>query len=233
MLNDYYKVDRLSASDIKLISESISHWLWYRKSGSTPEMEFGTAFHTAILEPKTFKKTYLVEDIDKRTKEGKERIKTLKDNSIKLLSKDNYELIEAISGNYFEHGWDFHNGIIEQPIYFDYLKTECKAKPDVLQDDLVVDFKTISDCSDSNIKYSINKYKYYIQAAFYRIATGKDNFLFIFCEKKPPFASRMVEISPALYMKGHEEIEKSISKYNKFKTTGEVGTAYSNYLMVD
>lgn len=234
-MDKYYEVDRISSSDIKQISESIPHWLWWKKyAKSSKEMELGTAFHSNILEYDLFQKTYVVDDFNKRTNEGKEQIETLKKEGKILLSTDDFFTLSEMRKSYEATNYKFHLGIIEEPIYFDYLDVECKSKPDVVKPNLslCIDFKTISDCSDSNIEYSIRKYKYYIQAEFYKIATGCKNFLFVFCEKKPPFGVRIIDLSNSYYEQARAEIDSALMKYKHFKETGEVELPYSSHLLV-
>lgn len=235
MQNSYHEIERISASDIKLIAESIPHWIAYRNIKPTAEMEFGTAFHTFVLEPENFNKTYIVDNFNKRTNEGKSKINEYKEAGKILITEEDYETLYKMKESYDKLGLDFHKGIIEEPIIFEYLGVECKAKPDVLQKNVlqpkIIDFKTTIDCSDSNIAYSIKKYKYYIQEAFYTLAAGVDNFYFVFCEKKPPFGVRVVNLQRSWRIAGLEEIEKAIDRYKMYKE-GYVEPPYEIFLTI-
>ncbi len=65
---EYHKRKEVGKSDLDRISKSMDHYFAPRKD-PTEKMEFGSAFHSMILEPKKFEKLYAKGPVeDKRSK---------------------------------------------------------------------------------------------------------------------------------------------------------------------
>ena len=54
---EYHKRKEVGKSDLDRINKSMDHYFAPRKD-PTEKMEFGSAFHSMILEPKKFEKLY-------------------------------------------------------------------------------------------------------------------------------------------------------------------------------
>lgn len=184
---DYFDYPAVNHSKIKDID--ISERYYYLKY-ITKEIEeedkeayiFGGLVHCILLEEDEVENRYLfVGDIDKRTKEYKELVKS---NLNKIIIKDKdyilaKKMVDAIKNNaYYNKLMKYKEHIItELPIFWfdDETGLQLKAKPDfmiapipdhpVLSNGLIVDLKTISDIS--KFQSSIVKYKYYSQASWY------------------------------------------------------------------
>lgn len=157
---------------------------------SKPSWEFGTAFHTLILEPHLFEQNYFImpEKVLKRDNEElfnvhKEAEKEAEKTTKQVLSRSDYlklqdmrnalqnderasELIrEAIyESSYF---WkDAHSGLM------------VKSRPDILHPNIYIDLKTIDDASPQNYQREMAKYGYHTQAAIVkdgvRILEGRE-----------------------------------------------------------
>src|SRR5574343_232467 len=137
----YYENPRLSNSDLSLMKKSINHYL-NKKQESTPAMEFGSAFHSLILEPTKFFNEYTVCDLDKRTKEYKEFFKL--HEGYKILSKSDWDLLqemESVCNTELLNFQDIHE--IEKEYYFTFWGFEFKSKLDYINHDkkYIVDLK--------------------------------------------------------------------------------------------
>lgn len=204
---DYPAINHSKLKDID-ISERYYYLKHVIKEIEEEDIEayiFGGLVHCILLEESEVENRYLfVGNIDKRTKEYKELVKS---NSDKIIIKDKdytlaKKMVDAIKNNaYYNKLMKYkEHVIVELPILWVDDKTglELKAKPDfmiapienhpVLNNGLIVDLKTTIDIS----KYRswIVKYKYYSQASWYCDAykqhfntTEKPHYLNLFIEK--------------------------------------------------
>jgi hypothetical protein len=62
----------------------------------TPAMQFGTALHTAVLEPHLFRDQYAVFDGDRRTKEGKATYEALLSSGKQIIKADDRDAIRTM-----------------------------------------------------------------------------------------------------------------------------------------
>lgn len=178
----------------------------------TPDMEFGTAFHVALLEPSRFVQDYasLPETMpDRRTKEGKAQwlVESLKHGSRRLLEFDDFRKIQSMVESVKAHPglqalMEDMNKLIEPTVIWEDGDTglKCRARPDVYCPafEACLDFKTTADASKP--EYAVFRWGYHYQAAFYArglAICGKPcaNFAFVFVEKQPPYLVRAVELS--------------------------------------
>ena len=171
---EYRKIPKINASLIKEGSKSVWHaWMalnFERKE--TESMKLGTAIHCAVLEPSEFNKRYAImsDDIDKRTKEGKETFKKFEEeNKGKIiLKKDDGYLINKIISNIDSNELlrsIINNGQKEYTIE----KKNVKARFDVYDEKngIICDVKTSDNLDIKSFKYDIIKYGYDIQLYHY------------------------------------------------------------------
>lgn len=81
----------------------------------------------------------------------------------------------------------------------------CKMKADFISDEgILLDFKSTKDCQD--FKNSLHQYNYDMQAVHYSLGYQKiakpKAFLFVACEKKPPFFMRGVRLDQIYVSRG-------------------------------
>ena len=207
MNNTEYHADTsaISASGLKLFMRSPAHYYAAYldpnriERSPTPAMRIGTATHCAILEPERFSAEYIAlpEDLDRRTKEGKQAYSELIATGAELLTSDDMAMVmnmacafrdNTISRSLFDrpHG-------VEQSIYATVNGVSCKCRPDFITNDyrLVMDVKTAKDASPEGFGRSAWSLGYHLQAAFYRrvisAATGTTpDFIFGCVESERP-----------------------------------------------
>jgi hypothetical protein len=78
---DYLKIDKISSTQLKAASKGVydAYMCLNFPFEPTDAMEFGTAVHTALLEPQLFHKKYkTVPSIDKRKAEYKDALNAVK-----------------------------------------------------------------------------------------------------------------------------------------------------------
>lgn len=169
------------------------------RSEPTPAMKFGTAVHTAILEPTVFNQSYVLFTGDRRTKAGKEEYERLTLGGANIINLAEYDAISAMQMAVRNHPVArelLHDGKAEQSVFWTDPDTglECKCRTDYWRDDIVVDLKTTEDASPEGFARSIATYRYHVQAAHYSAGTQAERFLFVVVEKKPPYAVAVYEL---------------------------------------
>lgn len=197
------------------------------KKETTPAMHFGSAFHTLILEPHRFDEEYaikppkvLLKDVGRETYDAfKKRGEELENSKKIILSDDDFLLLSnmrlkfesneqamelvreaRIENSFF---WqDEHSGML------------LKARPDILQENIIIDLKTTSDASPRAFQNEMVKYGYHIQFAMIRdaveILEGRriDNFINIVIETKYPF-------NMAIYIVDETAVDEGRRKYKE------------------
>lgn len=245
MTNDeYHASPAVSRSGIMEFKKSPYHYFKAYlsedkvKKEQTPAMIFGSAFHTYMLEPNKFDNEYCVEpervllkDVGREKYEDYKKLIELieKQNKIVITQKDK-ELILSMEKSVLEHPEASNlitGGMNEASIFWtdEHTGIECKSKPDIWFDDIVVDLKTISSADPHTFQRSIVDGGYHIQAAMIRNGikanTGKDvkNFAYIVCEKSFPYAVAVYVLDEFALDKGHCEYKDMLLQLKNCKQT--------------
>lgn len=167
----------------------------------TPAMEFGTDFHTLILEPDNFPQKY-------------------QNLSTKKLKND-YEVLHNMMWSLHNHSraWDLiENNQYEQSYFWRDAHTGimCKARPDILSDNYVIDLKTIANASPLSFQRAMADGGYHIQAAMIRdairIIKGRDikSFINICVEKTYPYQIGIYFIEDEALEIGRQEYKQAL-----------------------
>lgn len=203
----YHSARGVSKSDLsEILDWTPAHWKAKKEAphDETDAMKFGTALHTAILEPDRFTTDYeIAPDVDKRTTAGKIAWREAESRGKILLKADQVTAIKAMRENamalnavqvllssgeaevsMFAHLSDFH------PL-------RGKARPDWLcrEQSSILDLKTTQDARPNHFNRSVYEYHYEMQVAYYshiyNLLTGDRlrAFVFVAIEKTPPYAA--------------------------------------------
>jgi len=236
---EYHALKRLSSSGIKKLLVSAqdfwkSSWLNPDKDDTSSDaMNVGTAYHTRILDgKKAFDKAYAVKpECDRRTKEGKAVYAEFKEaypdaQEIDAKLKSYIEAAAHRIESRAEFSRYFTDGNAEVSILWDDPETNVpmKARLDYMQDSAIIDLKTFSNSTSSDLTRIITghiaRYKYYVQAAVYREAarqaTGKNmDMFFVFQQSGPINNTIPVHFGSDLLLaqKGEDEMRLGISKF--------------------
>lgn len=231
----YHDSDGISASGIKLLldaPEKFHHsYICRKKQNKSPAMVLGNALHAYILEPEKFINSYYIYDnIDKRTKAGKEKYKEAEmsaEGKI-LLSQDDFSKI-------FEMSYSARNiikssiksrGNIETSIAFKYDNVLLRSRPDYFDDDQIIDIKTTRDASPDSFSRSVFSYGYHIQAAIAIMAINKtlgmsyNKVKLIAIESTEPFVTRVYRLNQDSIAQGWAECVKAINIYKNSLMSG-------------
>lgn len=177
------------------------------KQEDSPAMSFGRAFHCYVLDGvDAYVEQYAVADnVDTRTKAGKEWWKTFKENNPdkEIISLDDHEKIVKMRQSIEDHplAWMLiKQGISEQTIIWQDEDTGllCKCRPDRIPDGnkgVVLDLKTTRSADEYNFRRDVVNLGYAREAGFYlegfaKITGAKFQdliFTFIAVEKDEPY----------------------------------------------
>lgn len=220
---DYHAHKAVSKSLLDKLAKSPLHAKAYLDGIAeppTPAMQFGTALHTAVLEPDRFASEYATWEGDRRTKDGKAAYEKLLASGKSIISVADYDVITAMLSSILQHpiaGNLLKGGVVENSIFWTHPRTglECKARPDywIQDNDLIVDLKTTEDASPAGFARSIAAYRYHVQAAHYLDGAHAARFLFIAIEKKAPYAVGVYELDAEALTLGQAMRERDIEQY--------------------
>lgn len=254
---EYSAMNGIRRSDLWTINRSPLHFKYRieHPQEQTPAMRFGSAYHKFILENESFfNEYYVIPDVDKRTKAGREAIREAEDaNPGKT----------GITAEEFEQIQEMRNMLILDPITRPYLeaiekgeaRTEvafcwidkqtgemCKCKADMILDEgtnpTIVDFKTCSSCEDGAFQRDLKKYGYLFQAGFYCegidfCTLEKHAFTFIGQEKTPPYAPRIFYLEEPEIEVGKQQFHKLLMKYHECRMHDTWDGYEEEYLYVE
>ena len=234
MSNDeYHEQEALNKSGLVQLSKSPAHFYeWYHAPNEEPTnaMAFGTAIHTAILEPDKFDKSIIIAPkVDKRTKKGKAEWTTFekKAKGKIILTQDEANAIEGMRKSVFNNitAYDYLlEGIPEQSVFFNdpLHKCFCKVRPDFYSNlKEVVDIKSCLDAGYDAFSRAIANYKYHWQAWFYLNGLTEvkgvehKKFIFIAVEKDPPYGVAVYEATKDMLKTAKRQIAPLLDVYAK------------------
>lgn len=226
---DYHGGEGVSKSGLDLIARSPAHYRARYIDGAdttpTPAMLFGTAFHTAILEPGRFAEEYLAAPkCNRGTKAwmafeaknpGKTIIKPGEFDSIR-------RMVESVQSHPVARG-ALLAGKPEQSVFWEDPDTGslCRCRPDFWRDDgAIIDVKTAADGGPEEFMRSASTYRYHVQAAFYLdgcLATGNSSgeFFLVVVEKEAPFNVSFFLASNEMVAAGRDAYRENLDTYDK------------------
>lgn len=201
---------------------------------STPQMEFGTAFHKYALEGfDAFSAEYAIrpEGMDGRTREGKawaaehagkptvtaEEMATIRAMTHAFIYKPKTTALLADSRR-------------EVTLIREENGVWLKSRPDAMNDKLrvAVNLKTCEDASEDAVRKSIESYggSYYVSAALcvdmLKALTGEDwQYVFVFVEKSAPYESRRVVLKPTVLEWGRMRYRRALATFAECVRSGK------------
>lgn len=216
---DYHASEHIGASTAKLALDSLQLFDDYRNglvpNASSRALNFGTAFHAAILEPHLYANLISAGPINDKTgkpygRDSKVFSEWEASNPGKLVL-DGAELdtittmIARMPGEVrgvFAHR---QSAKTEVSVYRDIDGLPVKCRTDHLDEPVITDLKTIDDID--GIAWAFKSYKYWFSQEWYKrvllAETGvRHRFQFVFAEKKPPYRWRIVQTNDEVCEEG-------------------------------
>lgn len=243
MINkDYHANEAISKSDIDMLYSDSAYMEWKKSSPkieeSTKECNFGSAFHSYVLENEVFEEHFIVlPKIDRRTKKGKSDYEKFIGNSSGkiVITQEEFDLIYKMGSSLNLHPtfasiMELASDIENSYFYYDKKNNiYLKCRPDIIYNNngktVLVDLKTISSLSD--IYKNIHTYNYFVQASYYMTVYSKVmkelydespklDFMFVFIsktQKSGRYPVSFVKLSNDYISAGNDFIKVAIKNY--------------------
>ena len=221
----------LGSTDLKNILKTPAHFLAARENQETTRAkDMGRAIHSYMLERDTFFSFYAVEPeglVHKGKNPWKKEWEQFKaDNADKIIvDRDTWDAIKGIQRS-IRADRDARK-IFEtcRPEVSIIGENGTKARADLMSDDLIVDLKSCEDASDEGFIWSIQKFQYYLQSSAYvDVAEESDGrrreFLWIACEKLPPYGLQIVRATEEMQELGKMEYLAALEIHRRCSETG-------------
>lgn len=228
-----------------ILTKSLKHYKYGLENPEpvTAAMEFGSAYHSLILEPVAFYESYFFLDPSKKPNPNKDyrdgENKKWKDAKVSensgrtLLTTEIWEQLHDMAKalqTYEGFAFILRDGIAEESFFGEFDGMPVRVRPDYLTQFGIVDLKTTTDASPEGFGKIIANSKYHVQAALYSdvIAafTGEVlPFFFLAQEKTAPFVAQMYLVPEWLIEQGRYEYREALHSLRIARET-DVWTAY-------
>ena len=232
----YDGIQALNQSGAKELLKSPAHYQAYlnRTQEDSKALRVGTAVHKLALEGlDAYNATHAIApEVDKRTKEGKAAWADFvtANEGKSILTAEEGALVDAVANS--AAACMKANGIVlskTEVMFTAFIgDTLCKCAIDGISDDgFIYDLKTCEDASPHGFLQAVRKYKYALQAYFYRHAVESAykcrvlGFRFIAVEKEPPYAHAVYELGPELMTQAAFDFEKALTLYKECTASGQ------------
>jgi len=238
----YHSGPGLSSSDLKELLKTPAHYQASKDPSNRKEtdaMDFGTAFHTAILEPHLFASTVALEppEITAMGSKAKNPCKAHWDqfkaaNAGKsIFNADDSKRLSGMIASVKRHklamsivshskkeltAYALHHGVLQ------------KARADMIipQRSVIADLKTTVDASPAGFAKAVTKYGYHISAAYYlqtfTLALGHEikDFLWIAVENTAPYGVAIYAASAEQLAIGKGRAAMAVDAYKQCIASG-------------
>ena len=234
----YHRYPAVAASDLHLVNRSPLHYAHAQEHPEppTPQMRFGTAVHTAVLEPDAWPDRYVVGDFaSTRSKayaewaaevEGANKEPILREDQDRVFAIADALMAHPLASTYlFEVDGPTEASVLwERDVFVNHhvgsVDVRCKCRPDKLPIgfDAVVDLKTSYNASPTSWPHDVIRYRYHVGAAWYlagmrAVGTAVDTYLFIVVESRAPFAIGCYTLPDELVEHAEMLIEVNLHRY--------------------
>lgn len=202
----------------------------------TPDMAFGRAFHTFVLEPHLFEQQYAItpEGMDRRTKQGKLDYEDFLSKSIgkASLSPDQMVDLKNMRQSVMNHAQASQlilGGLIEHSIFWEdpHSGVKCKTRPDIWHENMTADLKTCSSADERAFVSSVASYGYHWQSAMNRegiINTGGQDIrthTFICVEKEWPHLVAVYILDENALDSAHKMFKNTLLEFKECQARNE------------
>lgn len=234
----YHASPAISKSGLwEIYSKTPAHYRFAEREASTA-FDFGTACHSAILEPETFEARTIRGPLDRRGGKWVDAQAEAHNTGKLLLTASDYDDVLEVRDVIHADAWlnqiitggkpvveasaFWHQPVGDELIY-------CRARPDLIRTDLglMLDLKTTADASARGFAKSVADYGYHAQEAHYTrgwMAAGGCEItgtVFLAVEKKKPFAYQLFELQPSAVAEGMAIIDRSLETYARCQRVSE------------
>lgn len=237
---EYHGGPGISKSGLWTLHNKTPFHFKYAAKKKTAAMEFGSAAHTAVLEPNLYETKFYRGPVDRRGNKWKAGLEIATATGRECLTEDDYDtalrLRDVLQRNEIVRTLTKGTPAVEQSAYWIDKKTGelCKVRPDIYSHDcnIMGDLKSTTDASAKAFKKRVREQGYYVQEALYRAgwqhAGGGtvDGFVFITVEKEAPHASAVYELPARALRMGQQVARHALDRYHACRVS-DVWPSYS------
>jgi hypothetical protein len=231
---EYAAIDAINWSTLRHIRRSPAHMLeeQVHPSAPTAELDFGNAFHCAVLEPERFVKEYAPapDGVGRRSKDDKTKwaeVEKLNPRAT-ILKAGDWNTVTAMRDAVFAHptASSFLKGPGKNEVVVVWKDPEfgclCKSRIDALREwqgwTFLVDLKSCQNAAEFAFGQDAAKYRYHEQAGFYLRGTKaldarERRFVFIAVEKERPFGVCCYEMEMESDAATEHNVRRALAKY--------------------
>lgn len=233
LTNDEYQASAgASKSKLWKLYKTTPFHARFSDDAETEAQKFGTASHTAVLEPNNFEPTYVRGPADRRGNKWTAACEIAQAAGKICLTEDDYDdalrLRDVLHRDADIRKLTAGAPAIEQSAYWiDPATGELmRCRPDIFNHDIKVmaDLKSTTSAAAWDFSKKCEEFGYMTQEAIYTegwTAAGGgpvDAFLFIAVERKAPHAYKLYELSPAAVLEGHAVYRQALESYHACMT---------------
>lgn len=220
----------VSASGLKRLLLSPLHLQRYllRQHESTPQLDFGTAAHCALLEPERFAREYLtlpVQKVDLFHEADLALIAEERREPVHFITEAQMAAIEGIRAEVEklpEVVRMLREGLPERSVFWrdEASGIRCKVRPDMLVlPDIILELKTTFDASLAVFQRTLLMQRYHLSAAMYRqgvqhITGHPPSYVYLVASRNPPYQVQTFVPSPAMLREGEKMFRAALNKLN-------------------
>jgi hypothetical protein len=209
-----------------VLNRTPAHAIWSRQHPTEPTeaMIFGSAYHTAALEPEVFRREYIVSEASRRTNAGRLIHASYGEAGLNVLKEETYVQILAMEAALRAHpiagpllalpGTSEATLFARHPIWNLLLKIRTDR---LLQSGVILDLKTTACAAPRQFRSHAYELGYHMQAAMYpevmRMAgvpvPEAPRFVFIAQEKDPPYFVAVYYADEEMERDGRADMERA------------------------
>jgi hypothetical protein len=233
---EYHSLPSISKSGLDLINRSPAHYQWAKHNPTTrtPAMRIGSLTHMAVLEPDLFQaECVIMPEMDRRTKAGKiawEDFQAVNSGRDAITTAEHQRILairDAVHAHPLAKKLIDRIAAVEVSTFWQDPATgvDCRCRPDaVLANGMLIDLKTTQDAG-SGFMWSVKKYRYNVQAAFYadgmgRTAENQRAMIFIAVETNPPYFVCCHIIGTDTLEAGRDDYRRNLDTYAECLESG-------------
>jgi len=225
--DDYHASPGVSKSGLWTLYTRTPYHFKYQSQAETNTQRFGSAAHTAVLEPELFSSRFMRGPSDRRGNKWTSALVDAGATGRSLLTESEYDdaqrLRDALHKNPLVQRLTAGSPQVEKSgFWIDPATGElCRCRPDLYNPDLriMVDLKSTADASARDWVKRVADYGFHVQEAFYRDGWEQagggavEGFVFLTVENKAPFAHAVYEMDLPSVAEGAAIARKALEMY--------------------
>lgn len=225
---DYHASEGASKSALWTLQKRSPLHARYGSKKETDAQKFGSAAHTAVLEPGLFEVRYYRGPADRRGNKWTAAEEIARNSGRSVLTEKDFDnalrLRDAMQRNELVRRLTSGTPSVEQSAFWIDEQTSelCRCRPDIYNHDLNVmaDLKATTDAKASVWHRRVRDFGYHVQDAYYRdgweaAGGGKvDGFVFIVVEDDAPHASAVYELNTSAVELGRRIYRDALDRWH-------------------